>query len=117
MSDITQRRDDRTSVDWIGMIRLVDGGEIPCTIKDVSRSGMKLTAPQDHPLPETFTLKVVGRNLVFRVRLAWRREHQVGVQIEQIARLPKEAPAEPAPRPEESGHRRLGSRERYRPSL
>ncbi|MDP4022557.1 PilZ domain-containing protein [Methylobacterium sp. NEAU 140] len=117
MSDINKRRDDRTSVDWIGMIRLVDGDEIPCTIKDVSRSGMKLTAPQDRSLPETFTLKVVGRNLVFRVRLAWRREHQVGVQIERIARLPKDSAAAPAPQAAETAHNRLGSRERYQPGL
>lgn len=99
------RAEDRTETNWIAMIRLADGTEIPCTVKDVSKSGARLGVPSHCPLPDSFRFKVLGRDFVCSVRLAWRRGDAVGVVIEQIGKLkPPTAKAEavPAPPPEPS---------------
>lgn len=89
------RREERMATNWIGMIRLFDGTEIPCNVKDISKSGAKLGVPSSWDLPPAFMLKIVGRDFVMRVSLAWRRGHFAGVHIERIAKLPPpaEAPA------------------------
>ena len=120
MGEIIQRREARTDVDWIAVIRLADGAEVPCSVKDGSSTGMKVCVSADLTLPETFTLKIVGRNLVFRVKRTWRRQHQMGVLIEKIAKLPKppEAASPPEARSAEAAqHTSLSSRERYRTGL
>ncbi len=115
MTETVQRREERTEVDWIAVMRLADGTEVPCAVKDISPAGMKVAIRADQALPETFALKIVGRDLVFRVRLAWRRHHHVGVLIEKIAKLPGPQDAAPVPAPAPaSEHARIGSRERYR---
>lgn len=71
------------------MIRLFDGTEIPCNIKDISKSGAKLGVPETYELPSSFMLKIVGRDFVLRVTLAWRRGNYAGVRIDRIAKLPQ----------------------------
>lgn len=118
MSESSRPREARTEVDWIAVLRLADGTEIPCSVKDVSSTGMKVSVSAGQALPDTFSLKIVGRNLVFRVKQAWRRQHQVGVLIEKIAKLPNPPAAASAPemrRVDVSEHQRLGSRERFHP--
>lgn len=83
-----QRRETRNPTNWIAVIRLLDGAEIPCTVKDVSVSGAKLGVPESVVLPHTFMLKVVGRDFVCLVKLAWRRGNFAGVRIERVGRLP-----------------------------
>ena len=121
-----QRREDRKDVNWIAVIRFADGSDHPCTVKDVSASGLKVCVAADQELPETFMIKVVGMQLVFRVKQAWRRRHYVGVTIEKVAKLPdpRQAPLERDERPSASasesasesqtqyGHARLGTRVR-----
>lgn len=120
MGETSQQREARTTVDWIAVIRLADGTEVPCSVKDVSSAGMKVSVSAGQALPDTFTLKIVGRNLVFRVKQTWRRQHQVGVLIEKIAKLP-DPPDAANPRDprhaDVNSHQRLGSRERYRPEV
>ncbi|WP_019904549.1 PilZ domain-containing protein [Methylobacterium sp. 77] len=90
------RREDRNSTNWIANIRLPDGSEIPCTVKDVSKSGAKLGVPAYHPLPETFLLRIIGRDFVCMVKLAWRRGDYVGVRIERVGKVaPKVQPERP----------------------
>ncbi len=91
-----QRRESRSPTNWIGMIRLLDGSEIPCTVKDVSPSGACLGVPASVSLPETFMLKVVGRDFVCLVRLAWRRSNLAGVRIERIGKLASKTAASSA---------------------
>lgn len=88
MSDFKNRASDRTDVDWISIIRLGSGTEIPCAIKDVSASGMKVALSAEVDLPETFNIKVVGRDLIFNVRQAWRRGHFIGLTIQKIGKIP-----------------------------
>lgn len=120
MAESIQRREDRTEVSWIAVIRLPDGGEIPCSVKDVSTAGMKVCVPEEQPLPDAFMLKILGRELVFRVRKAWRRQHHVGVLIDGIAKLPPTqdvADGDPGPGSAGERHSRLGARPRFRSNL
>ena len=87
-------RPPRNETDWIGIIRTADGVEIPCTVKDVSRTGAKIGVPASYSLPDSFMLKVVGKDFICRVKLAWRRGHFAGLLIEQIGKItPKPDPA------------------------
>ncbi|HJE23635.1 MAG TPA: PilZ domain-containing protein [Methylorubrum populi] len=83
------RREERSATNWIAIIRLFDGTEIPCNIKDISKSGAKLGVPETYELPSSFMLKIVGRDFVLRVTLAWRRGNYAGVRIDRIAKLPQ----------------------------
>ncbi len=87
-TDLVPRREARMATNWIAMIRLFDGTEIPCNVKDISKSGAKLGVPSSWELPPAFMLKVVGRDFVMRVTLAWRRGNYAGVHIDRIAKLP-----------------------------
>ena len=90
------RREERREPDWIALIRLPDGTEIPTTVKDISPSGARLTVPGSYTLPDQFMFKVVGRDFVCAVRLAWRRGDHIGVRIERVGKLapaPAESPA------------------------
>lgn len=108
-------RAERKATNWIALIRTLEGVEIPCNVKDVSSSGARLGVPAHYALPQTFMLKVVGRDFVCRVRLAWRKGDYVGVQIEQIGKLAP-APAvtadtrEEPPKPDASGYAAIGRR-------
>ncbi|MBX9934743.1 MAG: PilZ domain-containing protein [Methylobacterium sp.] len=84
-------RAQRNKTDWIGIIRTPDGSEIPCTVKDVSKTGAKIAVPASYTLPDSFMLKVVGKDYVCRVKLAWRRGHFAGLIIEQFAKIAPKA--------------------------
>ena len=105
------RREERTATNWIALIRLFDGTEIPCNIKDISKSGAKLGVPEAYILPASFMLKILGRDFVLRVTLAWRRGNYAGVRIDRIAKLPvaeeKKAASSDQPTPNYSS---IGSR-------
>ncbi|MCJ2128710.1 PilZ domain-containing protein [Methylobacterium sp. E-045] len=93
------RREDRNATNWIANVRLPDGREIPCTVKDVSKSGAKLGIPGYHALPESFLLRIIGRDFVCMVKLAWRRGDYVGVRIERVGKVapPRVQVAAPEP--------------------
>lgn len=91
---LVDRREQRKETNWIAVIRLLDGTEIACNVKDVSPSGARLGIPSAQELPETFMMKVVGRDFVCLVRLAWRRGNFVGVRIERVGKLAAEKSAE-----------------------
>ena len=108
---VIHRREERASTNWIALVRLADGTEVPCTVKDVSPSGARLGIPAAQTLPETFLLKVVGRDFICQVRLAWRRGNYVGVLIERIGKLPKkDAPAEYTRETQAQNYKALGPR-------
>lgn len=94
-SPAIHRAENRKDTNWIGLVRLFDGTEIPCTVRDVSVSGAKLGIPESYALPDDFMLRVLGHDFVCRVRLAWRRGNFVGVRIERVGKLA----AAPAPKP------------------
>ncbi len=109
---LVQRREARMATNWIALIRLFDGTEIPCNIKDISKSGAKLGVPSSWELPPNFMLKVVGRDFVMRVTLAWRRGNYAGVHIDRIAKLPPAVePAAPVDAPK-ANYDSIGMRSR-----
>ena len=82
------RREERTETSLLAMIRLQDGTEIPCVVKDVSKSGAKLGIPRGCTLPKTFMFMINGRDLNYLVTLEWQRDRYAGVRIERVAKLP-----------------------------
>jgi len=85
-------RPPRNETNWIGIIRTSEGIEIPCIVKDVSKTGAKIGVPASYTLPDSFMLKVVGKDFICRVKLAWRRGHFAGLLIEQVGKIaPKPA--------------------------
>ena len=107
---LVDRREERKETNWIAVIRLLDGTEIACNVKDVSPSGARLGIPNGQELPETFMMKVVGRDFVCLVRQAWRRGNFVGVRIERVGKLAPEKSAEKQER-QSNEYRSLGSRQ------
>ncbi|MDO9425683.1 MAG: PilZ domain-containing protein [Methylobacterium sp.] len=87
------RREARSETNWIATIRFRDGTELPCTVKDVSKSGARIGIPADCVLPDVFMLRIIGRDFLCLVRLAWRRGAYAGVRIERVGKVP--APAAP----------------------
>ena len=91
---LTARVDERKNTNWIAMIRLMDGTEIPCNVRDISKSGAKLGVPQSYILPKKFMFKVIGRDFVCLVSLAWRKGDYAGVRIERVGKVETPAPDE-----------------------
>lgn len=85
-SDVIARA-PRAETNWIAIIRTLDGIEIPCNVKDVSKTGARIGIPASCPLPDVFLLKIVGKDIVCRVSLAWRKGNFVGVHIKQFAKI------------------------------
>jgi len=82
------RREARSETNWIATIRFRDGTELPCTVKDVSKSGAKIGVPASCALPDVFMLRIIGRDFLCLVRLAWRRGDYAGVRIERVGKVP-----------------------------
>lgn len=107
---VVARREDRSATNWIALIRLFDGTEIPCTVKDISKSGAKLGVPAAYELPASFMLRIVGRDFVLRVILAWRAGNYAGVRIERIAKLPVSEEKKAEPGTQAPNYRSIGTR-------
>ncbi|WP_155912035.1 PilZ domain-containing protein [Methylobacterium sp. 77] len=86
-SGLLMDRAPRSSTNWIAVIRTKEGVEIPCNVKDVSKSGAKIGVPSSYQLPESFMLKVIGKDFVLQVSLVWRSGNFVGVKIDQVGKL------------------------------
>lgn len=97
MSDHIERSEKRIETSLMGAIRLRDGTEIPCIVKNVSTHGARIGVPQSRLLPESFLFRINGRKFVCLARLAWRQGNYAGVRIERVAKLPEPATsAQPA---------------------
>jgi len=84
---VSIERAPRNETNWIATIRTFDGAEIPCTVKDISKTGARIGLPSSCQLPDSFMLKVIGKDFVCRVSLAWRKGNFVGVHIEQFGKV------------------------------
>ena len=91
---LTARIDERKDTNWIAMIRLMDGTEIKCNVRDISKSGAKLGVTQYYILQKKFMFKVIGRDFVCLVSLAWRKGDYAGVRIERVGKVETPVPAE-----------------------
>jgi hypothetical protein len=54
---------------------------IECTVRDLSADGARLQVPQSVPLPDTFELRVIQRQMCERCTMVWRRGDEVGVHF------------------------------------
>ena len=72
---------DRIETMRLATIRLDDGEEIPCVLRDLSLTGAKLAVSRRYRLPASFSLVVHGREVVFPVRRAWQRGDYAGVTL------------------------------------
>jgi hypothetical protein len=88
-----ERSEPRRESNWIAMAVLPCGEEIPCTVKDVSKSGAKVGMPERMVLPEAFTLKVLGKDVSCHVRVMWRRGDYAGLRIVGVSRTSADAAA------------------------
>jgi hypothetical protein len=80
-------RAPRNETNWIATIRTYEGVEISCTVKDISKTGARIGLPSSCQLPDKFMLKVIGKDFVCRVSLAWRKGNFVGVHIDQFGKI------------------------------
>ena len=65
----------------LATIRLDDGEEIPCVLRDLSLTGAKLAVSRRYRLPAVFCLVVHGREVAFPVQRAWQRGDFAGVML------------------------------------
>jgi hypothetical protein len=59
-----------------------DGGSAVCVIRDLSISGAGLEVVSSVEIPDHFTLALRSDGLYFPCRVAWRKEHQMGVAFD-----------------------------------
>ena len=57
----------------------IDGGSIPCTVRNMSSSGVAVEFAQRVDLPATFTLRIECDHFLRRCRPVWRNERRVGM--------------------------------------
>ena len=57
----------------------IDGGSIPCTVRNMSSSGAAVDFVERVDLPPTFTLVIERDHFSRRCRLVWSSERRVGM--------------------------------------
>ena len=57
----------------------IDGGSIPCTVRNMSSTGAAVEFAQAVDLPPTFTLAIERDRFARRCRPVWRNERRVGM--------------------------------------
>jgi PilZ domain len=57
----------------------IDGGSIPCTVRNLSSTGAAVDFTQAVDLPPTFTLVIERDHFARRCRPVWRNQRRVGL--------------------------------------
>lgn len=57
----------------------IDGGSIPCTVRNMSSSGVAVEFAQRVDLPPTFTLRIERDRFSRRCRPVWRNQRRAGI--------------------------------------
>lgn len=57
----------------------IDGGSLPCTVRNMSSLGVAADFAQAVDLPESFTLLIERDQFARRCRPVWRHERRVGM--------------------------------------
>jgi c-di-GMP-binding flagellar brake protein YcgR len=78
---IERRASDRTSVVLPAYARHPDGARFPCRFRNISDGGAMLEFLGSHVvmLGTCFELVLEGSDVVYRVKLVWRKDRSVGV--------------------------------------
>ncbi|MEL7273421.1 MAG: PilZ domain-containing protein [Pseudomonadota bacterium] len=61
----------------------VDGADriLPCTVRDISKTGARVSITNPAAVPQTLLLIIRSENLVARARVVWRKVNEIGVQF------------------------------------
>jgi hypothetical protein len=62
-----------------GGVVTVEGGSIPCTVRNISSTGAAVDFAQHVDLPPTFTLLIERDHFARRCRPVWSNERRVGM--------------------------------------
>lgn len=92
-----ERSEPRNPSNWIAVAVMPDGTEVPCNVKDVSKTGARIGMPESVILPEKFRLRILGKDVSCLVRVAWRRGDYAGLRIDSVARTSVIEAPRPAP--------------------
>ncbi|KAB1072552.1 PilZ domain-containing protein [Methylobacterium soli] len=64
-----------------GTISLPSGGAIDCLLRDRSSTGARLKVESVIGIPDAFTLGLTAGGEAHPVRVAWRKQHELGVEF------------------------------------
>jgi len=76
-----KRRAPRARMLVPAKIVLGEGLDFNCTLRNLSDSGARLSLDTPAALPAEFSLQIPSKGLNRRVRIAWRRSQDIGVQF------------------------------------
>jgi hypothetical protein len=62
-----------------GGLVAIEGGSIPCTVRNMSSTGVAVEFAQRVDLPSTFTLRIERDAFSRRCRPVWRNQRRVGM--------------------------------------
>lgn len=86
--DEDKRRAERKRTFIAGRMRFGRGAlSSPCTVREMSDTGARITFEPGVTLPQTFTLEIPGRDFTREVELRWRHGESAGVAF-----IPAEQP-------------------------
>jgi hypothetical protein len=75
------RRAERKTLNWLCVISTVDGTLVgQCTVRDISRTGARITLDDASVAPEQFVLRLTRNGAIGRqCRTVWRAPSNIGV--------------------------------------
>ncbi|MGU3540401.1 PilZ domain-containing protein [Methylobacterium sp. A54F] len=78
---LERRRSPRRQTAIPALVRLDDGTEMSCMIRDVSKGGARLGVAPQAELPNDFYLVMKSSGQAMPVRLIWRQGNYAGISI------------------------------------
>ena len=79
MTGAPKNRAPRYKVAKPAIIRFGEGKSVDCLVRSLSESGAGLDVLNLLPIPGKFDLEIPGDGLNLHCRVAWRRDHKMGV--------------------------------------
>jgi PilZ domain-containing protein len=77
-----QRRQLRRRVLKAGKIGFNRGSVIDCTVRNISEHGALLQVASPLGIPDSFELELDGEKILWKCRVIWRKERQIGVEFQ-----------------------------------
>ena len=65
-----------------GKIRFGRASAIDCMIRNLSEKGACLLVESPIGIPETFQLQIANESVIWKCRVAWRKEKLIGVEFQ-----------------------------------
>ena len=73
------RKAERVACYKFGMVVTLEGDEMNCVVRDISRAGAKIVIEGAKGLPSRFTLVIDGYRAPTRVARVWQNDDEAGV--------------------------------------